>query len=124
MFQAWPVKMAKIATASAPITFPGNKPSNQAVVKVKNPSNGTDSRKLTNGKMTLLAVLYFTAKIPKQRKTGRTKPYHNHSKHGSNWKVKRFDGDKKSSVLLGVARNSSEEGCGEGDSFLAKRRRW
>ena len=59
--------MAKIATASAPITFPGNKPSNQAVVKVKKPSNGTDSRKLTNGKMTLRAVVYFTAKIPKTK---------------------------------------------------------
>ena len=116
--------MAKIATASAPITFPGNKPSNQAVVKVKKPSNGTDSRKLTNGKMTLLAVLYFTAKIPKQRKTGRTKPSPQSFETWFELKSKKDLMEIRNHLFYLVLRGILlRAGCEEGDSFLAKRRR-
>ena len=41
MFQAWAVKMAKMAAASTPISLPGNRPMKKVTVKVKKPSTGT-----------------------------------------------------------------------------------
>ena len=53
-----------MASASAPITLPGYNPSKNAVVNVMKPNKGTDSKKLTIGKIILLAVLNLTANTP------------------------------------------------------------
>src|SRR3984885_9964190 len=37
MFQAWLVKMAKIAASSSPMTRPGNRPMKKTTVKVRKP---------------------------------------------------------------------------------------
>jgi hypothetical protein len=42
MFQAWLVKIAKIAASSRPSTCPGNRFMKNTTVKVKNPRIGTD----------------------------------------------------------------------------------
>ena len=44
MFQAWLVKMAKIAASSAPSTRPGNRLMKNTTVKVRKPRIGTDCR--------------------------------------------------------------------------------
>ena len=44
MFQAWLVKIAKIAASSSPITRPGNRFMKNTTVKVRNPRIGTDCR--------------------------------------------------------------------------------
>ena len=52
MFQAWAVKMAKIAAHSAPSWLPGNSPMKNTTVKVRKPSTGTDCRMSSAGMMT------------------------------------------------------------------------
>ena len=42
MFQAWLVKIAKMAAHSAPSSLPGNTRMKNATVKVRKPSTGTD----------------------------------------------------------------------------------
>ena len=42
MFQAWLVKIAKIAASSTPRMRPGNSPMKKVTVKVRNPRIGTD----------------------------------------------------------------------------------
>src|ERR1700738_210850 len=42
MFQAWLVKIAKIAASSRPRTLPGNRFMKKTTVKVRNPRIGTD----------------------------------------------------------------------------------
>ena len=49
MFQAWLVKIAKIAASSSPITLPGNRFMKNTTVKVRNPRIGTDCRMSSTG---------------------------------------------------------------------------
>ena len=42
MFQAWLVKIAKIAAHSAPSTLPGKRPRKKVTVNERNPRIGTD----------------------------------------------------------------------------------
>src|SRR6202000_2513386 len=44
MFQAWLVKIAKIAASSSPSTRPGNRAMKNTTVKVRKPRIGTDCR--------------------------------------------------------------------------------
>ena len=44
MFQAWLVKMAKMAASSSPSTWPGNRFMKKTTVKVRKPRMGTDCR--------------------------------------------------------------------------------
>ena len=68
MFQAWLVKMAKIAASSAPIVLPGKRPRKNVTVKDKNPRIGTDCRMSSAGRITssarrLLAASVATTKV-------------------------------------------------------------
>ena len=51
MFQAWLVKIAKIAASSSPSTRPGNRPMKNTTVKVRKPRIGTDCRMSRIGTM-------------------------------------------------------------------------
>ena len=51
MFQAWLVKMAKIAASSSPSTRPGNRFMKKATVKDRKPRIGTDCRMSSTGTM-------------------------------------------------------------------------
>ncbi len=61
MFQAWLVKMAKIAASSSPMTRPGNRPRKKAVVKLRKPRMGTDCRMSSSGTITRPARRLFAA---------------------------------------------------------------
>ena len=68
MFQAWLVKMAKIAAHSAPNSLAGNSRRKKVTVKVRKPSTGTDCRMSSAGRMTssarrLLAASVDTTKV-------------------------------------------------------------
>jgi hypothetical protein len=68
MFQAWLVKMAKMAAHSAPNALPGKRPRKNATVKVRKPSTGTDCRMSSAGRMIsaarrLLAASVATTKV-------------------------------------------------------------
>ena len=63
MFQAWLVKIAKIAAHSTPIRLPGNSPMNAVTVKVMKPSTGTDWRMSSAGMMTSSARLLLAAAV-------------------------------------------------------------
>ena len=56
MFQAWLVKIAKIAAHSAPSWLPGNRPMKNTTVKVRKPSTGTDCRMSSAGMMHQLGL--------------------------------------------------------------------
>ena len=49
MFQAWLVKITKIAASSAPSTRPGNRFMKKVTVKVRNPRIGIDCRMSSTG---------------------------------------------------------------------------
>ena len=53
MFQAWLVKMAKIAASSAPSVFPGKRPRKKVTVKDRKPRTGTDWRMSRTGISTI-----------------------------------------------------------------------
>ena len=68
MFQAWAVKMAKIAAHSTPSSLVGKRPMKKVTVKVRNTSTGTDCRMSSAGTMTssalrLLAAVVATTKV-------------------------------------------------------------
>ena len=63
MFQAWAVKMAKIAAHSAPITLPGKSCRKNVTVKVRKPSTGTDCRMSSAGRMTSSALRLRAASV-------------------------------------------------------------
>ena len=63
MFQAWAVKMAKIAAHSAPSSLPGNRPMKKVTVKVRKPSTGTDCRMSSAGMMTSSALRLLAASV-------------------------------------------------------------
>src|SRR5262249_58584542 len=68
MFQAWLVKIAKIAAHSATKSLPGNRRMKKATVKVRKPSTGTDCRMsragmMTNSALRLLAAMVATTKV-------------------------------------------------------------
>ena len=64
MFQAWPVKMAKIAANSNPKTWPGNSDRKKVVVKARKLSTGIDCRMSKSGTSTISARRLFTARAP------------------------------------------------------------
>ena len=53
MFQAWLVKIAKIAAHSAPSTLPGNRPRKNVTVNDRKPRIGTDCRMSSTGISTI-----------------------------------------------------------------------
>ena len=115
------MKIAKTATHSAPKTFPGKRPSSQAVVKVRNPNNGTDSRKLTIGKIIRLAVLYLTASIPKMKEKRKDQIIPTIIRNiVRTEKYQRFETDKKSWEDLAVAKESSDGRIWIGRFILTK----
>ena len=63
MFQAWLVKMAKIAAHSAPNSLPGNRRRKNTTVKVRKPSTGTDCRISSAGTITSSAVRLLAASV-------------------------------------------------------------
>ena len=65
MFQAWLVKIAKIAASSSPNTWPGNRFMKNTTVKVRKPRIGTDWRMSRIGIRTRLARRLFAAAVAK-----------------------------------------------------------
>ena len=63
MFQAWAVKIAKIAAHSAPSWLPGKRRMKKTTVKVRKPSTGTDCRISSAGTMTSSALRLLAAKV-------------------------------------------------------------
>ncbi len=63
MFQAWLVKMAKIATSSAPATRPGVSERKKTMVIEMNPSTGTDCRMSSSGTSTISALRLLAARV-------------------------------------------------------------
>ena len=77
MFQAWAVKMAKMAAASTPSSCPGKRPMKKVTVKVRKPKTGTDCRMSSAGMMTssalwLLAASVATTKVKSSEKNSAT----------------------------------------------------
>ena len=64
MFQAWLVKIAKMAANSAPSWLPGKRPRKNTTVKVRKPSTGTDCRMSSAGMMTNSAFRLLAARAP------------------------------------------------------------
>ena len=63
MFQAWLVKMAKIAASSTPSTRPGNRPMKNTTVNVRKPMIGTDCRMSNTGTSTRPARRLLAAQV-------------------------------------------------------------
>ncbi len=63
MFQAWLVKMAKIAANSTPSWLPGNRFMNMVTVKVKKPRTGTDCRMSSAGTISISAFFERAAAV-------------------------------------------------------------
>ena len=63
MFQAWLVKMAKIAAHSAPSTLPGNRPRKNVTVNDRKPRIGTDCRMSRIGISTISARRLLAASV-------------------------------------------------------------
>ena len=63
MFQAWLVKMAKIAASSAPIVLPGKRPRKNVMVKDRKPRIGTDCRMSRMGISTISARRLLAASV-------------------------------------------------------------
>src|SRR5580704_15762067 len=64
MFQAWLVKIAKIAANSSPKTWPGNRFIKKTTVKVRKPRMGTDCNTSSTGTRTSAARLLLAAAVP------------------------------------------------------------
>ena len=63
MFQAWLVKMAKIAASSAPRVLPGKRPRKKVTVKDRKPRIGTDCRTSSTGISTISARRLLAASV-------------------------------------------------------------
>src|SRR5215467_6970413 len=63
MFQAWLVKIAKIAASSGPSVFPGKSETKKTTVKDRYPSTGTDCRTSRIGISTISARRLFAASV-------------------------------------------------------------
>ncbi len=63
MFQAWLVKIAKMAAISAPRTLPGNRLRKNVTVKDRKPRIGTDCRTSSNGISTTSARRLLAASV-------------------------------------------------------------
>ena len=63
MFQAWLVKMAKIAASSAPKVLPGKRPRKKVTVKDRKPRIGTDCRMSSTGISTISARRLLAASV-------------------------------------------------------------
>src|SRR5471030_2832072 len=64
MFQAWLVKIAKIAASSSHSTWPGNRPMKKTTVKVRNHRIGTDWSTSSTGTRTNAARRLLAAAVP------------------------------------------------------------
>ena len=64
MFQAWLVKIAKIAAHSAPTALPGNKARKPATVNDRKPRIGTDCRMSSVGTSSSSARRLLAASVP------------------------------------------------------------
>src|SRR3954447_8114061 len=64
MFQAWLVKIAKIAASSSPSTLPGNRFMKNTTVNVRNPRIGTDCNTSSTGTSTSAARRLLAAAVP------------------------------------------------------------
>src|ERR1700739_2471364 len=67
MFQAWLVKIAKIAASSGPSVFLGKSETKNTTVKDKYPSTGTDCRTSRTGISTISARRLLTAAVAYNR---------------------------------------------------------
>src|SRR5215469_18943886 len=67
MFQAWLVKIAKIAASSGPSVFPGKSETKNTTVKDKYPSTGTDCRTSRIGMSTISARRLLAAAVAYNR---------------------------------------------------------
>ena len=63
MFQAWLVKIAKMAASSAPRTWPGNRLMKNTTVKDRKPRIGTDCRMSSSGTRISPARRLFAAQV-------------------------------------------------------------
>ena len=63
MFQAWLVKIAKIAAHSAPSIEPGNSPRKNVTVKDRKPRIGTDCKTSSSGMRTISARRLLAARV-------------------------------------------------------------
>ena len=63
MFQAWLVKIAKIAAPSAPRVEPGNSPRKNVTVKERKPRIGTDCNTSSSGISTISARRLLAAMV-------------------------------------------------------------
>ena len=63
MFQAWLVKMAKMAASSAPIRLPGNSAMKATMVTEMNPRIGTDCRMSRTGTSRISARRTLAASV-------------------------------------------------------------
>ena len=63
MFQAWLVKIAKIAASSAPKVLPGKRPRKNVTVKDRKPRIGTDCRMSSTGISTISARRLLAASV-------------------------------------------------------------
>src|SRR5215472_2115276 len=67
MFQAWLVKIAKIAASSGPSVFPGKSETKNTTVKDRYPSTGTDCRTSRTGISTISARRLLAARVAYDR---------------------------------------------------------
>ena len=63
MFQAWLVKMAKIAASSAPSVLPGKRPRKKVTVNERKPRIGTDCRMSSSGMRIISARRLLAASV-------------------------------------------------------------
>ncbi len=63
MFQAWLVKIAKIAASSAPSVLPGKRPRKNVTVKERKPRIGTDWSTSSTGISTISARRLLAASV-------------------------------------------------------------
>ncbi len=63
MFQAWLVKIAKMAAPSAPSVEPGKRPRKKVTVKERKPSTGTDCSTSSSGTRIISARRLLAARV-------------------------------------------------------------
>ena len=63
MFQAWLVKIAKMAASSAPMVLPGKRLRKKVTVKERNPRIGTDCRISSSGMRIISARRLLAASV-------------------------------------------------------------
>ncbi len=103
MFQAWLVKMAKIAAHSTPSWLPGNSPIKNVTVKVRNPSTGTDCRISSAGIITCSALRLLAASVAITRVNSNETP---NATNMRNVVRRAYPGSKRVSSVTGLTSST------------------